>query len=122
MRGYSRGSDNQQSGATTSEKERCAISKTGTGFAYAKLSEILPAARVARFVRMTNGEKPDRSLEGDLTQSERFRKARTLSTNGFRLVMSTRALAIRTGSPKKKGSYKTWRPPKLMQATSTVKR
>jgi hypothetical protein len=27
--------------------------KTGTGFATAKLSEILPAARVARFVRMT---------------------------------------------------------------------
>jgi hypothetical protein len=27
--------------------------ETGTGFAYAKLSEILPAARVARFVRMT---------------------------------------------------------------------
>jgi primosomal protein N' len=26
---------------------------TGTGFADAKLSEILPAARVARFVRMT---------------------------------------------------------------------
>jgi hypothetical protein len=35
--------------------ERCAISKTGTGFAVAKLSEILPAARVARFVRMTHG-------------------------------------------------------------------
>jgi hypothetical protein len=28
--------------------------KTGTGFADAKLSEILPAARVARFVRMTD--------------------------------------------------------------------
>ncbi len=27
--------------------------KTGTDFAHAKLSEILPAARVARFVRMT---------------------------------------------------------------------
>ena len=26
------------------------FSETGTGFAYAKLSEILPAARVARFV------------------------------------------------------------------------
>jgi hypothetical protein len=37
-----------------SAKERCAISETGTGFAGAKLSEILPAARVARFVRMTN--------------------------------------------------------------------
>jgi hypothetical protein len=36
-----------------SEKDRCAISKTGTGFAGAKLSEILPSARVARFVRMT---------------------------------------------------------------------
>jgi len=33
--------------------ERCAISETGTGFAGAKLSEILPSARVARFVRMT---------------------------------------------------------------------
>jgi hypothetical protein len=33
--------------------ERGAIFETGTGFAYAKLSEILPAARVARFVRMT---------------------------------------------------------------------
>jgi hypothetical protein len=39
--------------ATASAKERCAISETGTGFAFAKLSEILPAARVARFVRMT---------------------------------------------------------------------
>jgi len=29
------------------------ISETGTGFARAKLSEILPAARDARFVRMT---------------------------------------------------------------------
>jgi hypothetical protein len=28
--------------------------KTGAGFAGAKLSEILPAARAARFVRMTN--------------------------------------------------------------------
>jgi hypothetical protein len=28
--------------------------KTGTGFTGAKLSEILPAARVARFVRMTD--------------------------------------------------------------------
>jgi hypothetical protein len=27
--------------------------RTGTGFADTKLSEILPAARVARFVRMT---------------------------------------------------------------------
>jgi hypothetical protein len=35
-------------------KERCAISETGTGSACALLSEILPAARVARFVRMTN--------------------------------------------------------------------
>jgi hypothetical protein len=40
-----------------SNKERCAISETGTGFAYAKLSEILPAARVARFVRMTQKRK-----------------------------------------------------------------
>jgi hypothetical protein len=29
--------------------------KTGTGGAYAPLSEILPAARVARYVRMTTG-------------------------------------------------------------------
>jgi hypothetical protein len=36
-----------------SVKGRCAIFKTGTGFADAKLSEILPAARVAPFVRMT---------------------------------------------------------------------
>jgi hypothetical protein len=35
-------------------KERCAISETGTGGACAPLSEILPAARVARFVRMTS--------------------------------------------------------------------
>jgi hypothetical protein len=28
--------------------------RTGTGFADTKLSEILPAPRVARFVRMTN--------------------------------------------------------------------
>src|ERR1700735_5746423 len=34
-------------------QDRCAISNTGTGFAGAKLSEILPSARVARFVRMT---------------------------------------------------------------------
>jgi len=39
--------------STEITKEHCAISKTGTGFAGAKLSEILPAARVARFVRMT---------------------------------------------------------------------
>ena len=41
-----------------SEKERCAISETGTGFAGAKLSggqRPSPAARVARFVRMTEG-------------------------------------------------------------------
>jgi hypothetical protein len=30
------------------------FSETGTGFACAKLSEILPSARDARFVRMTN--------------------------------------------------------------------
>src|SRR5277367_6165865 len=35
-------------------QDRCAISETGTGFADAKLSEILPSARVARFVRMTS--------------------------------------------------------------------
>jgi hypothetical protein len=29
--------------------------ETGTGFAGAKLSEVLPSARVARFVRMTEG-------------------------------------------------------------------
>jgi hypothetical protein len=34
-------------------QDRCAILKTGAGFADAKLSEILPSARVARFVRMT---------------------------------------------------------------------
>jgi hypothetical protein len=39
-------------------EERCAISETGTGFAGAKLSEILPAARVARFVRMTKKGVP----------------------------------------------------------------
>jgi hypothetical protein len=33
--------------------ERFAISETGTGFAYAKLSEILPAGRVAPSVKMT---------------------------------------------------------------------
>ncbi len=38
-------------------KERCAISETGTGFAGVKLSEILPAARDARFVRMTRGSR-----------------------------------------------------------------
>jgi hypothetical protein len=32
--------------------------RTGTGFASAKLSEILPAARVARFVRKTNKHAP----------------------------------------------------------------
>jgi hypothetical protein len=31
--------------------------ETGTGFAGAKLSEILPAARAARFVRMTENAK-----------------------------------------------------------------
>jgi hypothetical protein len=51
-------------GTTTySAKERYAISETGTGFAGAKLSEILPAARVARFVRMTN-EARARSQSG----------------------------------------------------------
>ena len=39
------------------DKDRCAISETGTGFAGAKLSEILPAARVARFVRMTSSAR-----------------------------------------------------------------
>jgi hypothetical protein len=38
----------------------CSDSETGTGFAGAKLSEILPAARVARFVRMTwEGEETE---------------------------------------------------------------
>jgi hypothetical protein len=38
------------------ERAQRANSETGTGFACgAKLSEILPAARVARFVRMTQG-------------------------------------------------------------------
>jgi hypothetical protein len=55
--------------ATNSEKERCAISETGTGFARAKLSEILPAARVARFVRMT--ERASAS-ENFLLDSERL--------------------------------------------------
>jgi len=36
-----------------SAEDRSAIFRTGTGFAGAKLSEILPAARAARFVRMT---------------------------------------------------------------------
>jgi hypothetical protein len=40
--------------------ERFAISETGTGFAFAKLSEILPAARVVRFVRMTKVRQPPR--------------------------------------------------------------
>jgi hypothetical protein len=35
-------------GATTSAKDRCAISKTGTGFACAKLSEILPPLALLR--------------------------------------------------------------------------
>src|SRR5271170_3709992 len=39
--------------ASDKNQDRCAISETGTGFADAKLSEILPSARVARFVRMT---------------------------------------------------------------------
>ena len=41
------------SSASDKNQDRCAISKTGTGFADAKLCEILPSARVARFVRMT---------------------------------------------------------------------
>ncbi|MGA7870480.1 MAG: hypothetical protein WCA22_06235 [Candidatus Binatus sp.] len=39
------------------EEDRFAIFKAGTGFADAKLSEILPAARVARFVRMTQKKR-----------------------------------------------------------------
>ncbi len=39
--------------ASDKNQDRCAISETGTVFADAKLSEILPAARDARFVRMT---------------------------------------------------------------------
>jgi hypothetical protein len=50
-------------------KDRCANSETGTGFARAKLSEILPAARVARFVRMT--ERASAS-ENFLLDSERL--------------------------------------------------
>src|SRR5208283_4577076 len=53
--------------ASDKNQDRCAISKTGAGFAGAKLSEILPSARVARFVRMTqrlrimpNSDRPSR--------------------------------------------------------------
>jgi hypothetical protein len=44
---------NPETYGPTSAVERCAISETGTGGARAPLSEILPAARDARFVRMT---------------------------------------------------------------------
>ena len=53
-----------------SEKERFAISEVGTGFACAKLSEILPAARVARFVRMTREARVAR-FDRDETKNER---------------------------------------------------
>src|ERR1700722_1395302 len=47
-------SDNSKSNRSNgSAKDRLRDFKTGTGFAGAKLSEILPAARAARFVRMT---------------------------------------------------------------------
>jgi hypothetical protein len=40
--------------ATAEPKDRCAISKPEPAALDAPLSEILPAARVAHFVRMTN--------------------------------------------------------------------
>ena len=40
--------------AARRRKERCAISETGTGFAYAKQSEIRSSRRYAPVVRMTN--------------------------------------------------------------------
>src|ERR1700691_455875 len=39
--------------STELTKEHCAISKTGSGCGGAQTSDTLPAARVARFVRMT---------------------------------------------------------------------
>ena len=42
--------------------ERCAISVTGTGFAYAKLSEARSSPRVARVVRVTQKREAVRIL------------------------------------------------------------
>jgi len=53
--------------------------KTGTGFACAKLSEILPSARVARFVRMTRALAL--SLRSDMADCARG--ARNLTPNPF---------------------------------------
>ena len=53
QRGVSTAGSGSELLLSNENKDRCAISETGTGFACAKLSEILPAARVARFVRMT---------------------------------------------------------------------
>src|SRR5208282_6568937 len=55
--------------ASDENQDRCAISKTGAGFADAKLSEILPSARVARFVRMTGSASGSGLLQDFLRRS-----------------------------------------------------
>src|SRR5262249_38369153 len=55
-------------------------------------------------------------------QFTRLRNDFTRSTNGLRSELSTRALAIRTGSPKKNRSYSTCRPPNELQAMSHASR
>ena len=53
------------------ERAQRANSETGTGFACgAKLSEILPAARVARFVRMTESDQSSRrAIDGAMLET-----------------------------------------------------
>jgi hypothetical protein len=61
---------------------------TGTGFARAKLSEILPAARVARFVRMTWGAVACALRQDDLgvRSRARFRLTQKIRTSIFLMV------------------------------------
>ena len=61
-RGATASGENPEACAIASEKDRFEISETGTGFAGAKLSEILPTASVARFVRMTECARSARNL------------------------------------------------------------
>jgi hypothetical protein len=61
---------------------------TGTGFACAKLSEILPSARVARFVRMTEERLGgagwtgnERTLPSKIASAEVKEKTKLAQTN-----------------------------------------
>jgi len=67
------------------------------------ITHVLPVFRIR-----TIGLQCQNALLGSrYIQSRRFRKSSMRLTNGFNSVLSTKALAILTGSPKKNLSYKT---------------